>query len=250
MIVHRGMVNYLSWCSQAYHVTEGEGSTVHSSLSFDATITSLFSPLLVGCRVLLLPEASEIEALKTALCSGTKFSLVKITPAHLEILSQLLAEEKIEIKTQAFIIGGEALTKKHISFWQKHAPQTKLINEYGPTETVVRCCVYEVQPKSFPGGNIPIGRAIANTQLYILDSNLQPVPVGVAGELYIGGAGVARGYLNRPELTQERFIDNPFVANSQQLTVISQQSTINNQRIYKTGDLARYQPDGKIEYLG
>ena len=258
MIVHRGMVNYLGWVIEAYHVSEGEGSTVNSSLSFDATITSLFSPLLVGKRVLLLPEESEIEALKTALCSGTKFSLVKITPAHLEILSQLLAEEEIDIKTQAFIIGGEALTEKHISFWQKHAPKTRLINEYGPTETVVGCCVYEVEDKSYPGGNIPIGKPIANTQLYILDSNLQPVPIGVAGELYIGGAGVARGYWNRPELTQEKFIENPFVeVKSQPLTINDELSTINdrlittnNQRLYKTGDRARYQPDGKIEYLG
>ncbi|MGF1540613.1 MAG: amino acid adenylation domain-containing protein [Pleurocapsa sp.] len=234
MIIHSGMVNYLSWCTKAYNVADGEGSTVNSSIGFDATITSVFSPLLVGRKVVLLPEEDEIEELKKALCSGTKFSLVKITPAHLEILSHLLANEQANIQTQAFIIGGEALSEKVTSFWQQKAPSTKLINEYGPTETVVGCCIYEVDKQNFPSGNIPIGRPIANTELYILDKHLQPVPIGVLGELYIGGAGVARGYLNHPELTQEKFITNPF----------------NKSKLYKTGDLARYLRDGNIEYLG
>ncbi|MEA5627145.1 amino acid adenylation domain-containing protein [Nostoc sp. UHCC 0251] len=234
MIIHSGMVNYLSWCTKTYNVADGEGSTVNSSIGFDATITSLFSPLLVGRKVVLLPEEDEIEELRKALCSGTKFSLVKITPAHLEILSHLLANEQVNIQTQAFIIGGEALSEKVTSFWRQKVPSTKLINEYGPTETVVGCCIYEVEKESYPGGNIPIGRPIANTELYILDRHLQPVPIGVVGELYIGGAGVARGYLNRPELTSERFIDNP----------------LNQSKLYKTGDLARYLLDGNIEYVG
>ncbi|NEQ84081.1 MAG: AMP-binding protein, partial [Moorea sp. SIO2I5] len=103
MIVHSGMVNYLNWCKKAYNVAEFEGCPVNSSIGFDATITSLFSPLFVGAQVVLLPEQEEIEALKKALCSDTKFSLVKITPSHLEILSNLIANEKVEIKTQAFI---------------------------------------------------------------------------------------------------------------------------------------------------
>ncbi|BAZ22951.1 amino acid adenylation domain-containing protein [Kalymmatonema gypsitolerans NIES-4073] len=237
MILHRGMVNYLSWCTKAYNVADGEGSTVNSSIGFDATITSLFSPLLVGRKVVLLPEKGEIEALKAALCSGTKFSLVKITPAHLEILSHLFASEQVKIQTQAFIIGGEALSEKHISFWQQYDPQIRFINEYGPTETVVGCCMYEVGKQSFSRGDIPIGRPIANTQIYILDSHLQPVPIGVPGELYIGGDGLALGYLNRPELTKEKFIPNPF-------------SNSLSERLYKTGDLARYLSDGNIEFLG
>ena len=235
MILHSGLINYLSWCTKAYNVAVGVGSSVNSSISFDATITSLFSPLLVGGKVVLLPEEGEIEALKAALSSGVKFSLVKITPAHLEILSHLFASEEVNIQTQAFIIGGEALTEKVTSFWQKYAPETKLINEYGPTETVVGCCVYEVGTLCPPGSNIPIGRPIANTQLYILDSHLQPVPIGIPGELYIGGDGLARGYLNRPELTQEKFIPNPF-------------SDGKSERLYKTGDLACYLNDGNIEY--
>ncbi|MBD2771550.1 non-ribosomal peptide synthetase [Iningainema tapete] len=237
MILHRGMVNYLSWCTKAYNVATGDGSTVNSSIAFDATILSLFSPLLVGRKVVLLPEEGEMEELKAALCSGNKFSLVKFTPTQLEILSHLFTNELVSIQTQAFIIGGEALSEKLISFWRKQAPVTKLINQYGPTETVAGCCCYKVVKQSFPGAYIPIGRPISNTELYILDNNLQPVPIGVPGELHIGGAGLARGYLNRPELTSEKFIANPF----------SQQE---GTRVYKTGDLARYLQDGNIEFLG
>jgi amino acid adenylation domain-containing protein len=237
MITHQGFVNYLSWCTQAYAVAEGCGAPVQSSIAFDATITSLYAPLLVGQRVVLLPEKQEIEALSATLSSNHNFSLVKLTPAHLGLLSQMLPPRQEECQTRAFIIGGEALLGKSLSFWQSYAPNTRFINEYGPTETVVGCCVYEVPPQTSISGAVPIGRAIANTQLYVLDPYLKPVPIGVPGELYIGGAGVARGYLNRPELTAEKFIRNPF-------------SDEPEARLYKTGDLARYLPDGNLEYLG
>ncbi|MEG4111235.1 MULTISPECIES: amino acid adenylation domain-containing protein [unclassified Microcoleus] len=237
MIVHQGLVNYLSWCIKAYAVADGVGSPVHSSIGFDATITSLFSPLLVGQRVVFLPEKQEIEALSAVLCSQSNFSLVKITPAHLALLSELLPSKQAAGQTRALIIGGEALSKKSISFWQTHAPETRLINEYGPTETVVGCCIYEVPAQTSLSGLVPIGRPIANTQLYILDRSLQPVPIGVTGELHIGGDGLARGYLNRTELTTQKFIPNPF-------------SNQPGERLYKTGDLARYLPDGNIEFLG
>ncbi|MGB3292551.1 MAG: amino acid adenylation domain-containing protein [Phormidesmis sp.] len=239
LIPHRGLVNYLSWCIDAYAVAGGCGSPVHSSIGFDATLTSLFSPLLVGQPVMMLANdgeraTQEIEALRDALSAHNNFSLVKITPAHLDALSQLLPPETAQGCSRALVIGGEALLGQHLTFWRKHAPRTRLINEYGPTETVVGCCVYEVPLEDTLAGEIPIGRPIANTQLYVLDQHGQPVPIGVSGELYIGGAGVARGYLNRPQLTAERFIANPF----------------GRGRLYKTGDLARYRPDGTLEYLG
>jgi acyl-coenzyme A synthetase/AMP-(fatty) acid ligase/acyl carrier protein len=165
------------------------------------------------------------------------FSLIKITPAHLEVLSQQLKPEEAVGCAGAFIIGGEALWGENLAFWCNNAPSTRLINEYGPTETVVGCCVYEVPSGSTPSGAVPIGRPIANTQVYILDAYRNPVPIGVVGEIYIGGDGVARGYLNRPELTNEKFIANPFSADV-------------TSRLYKTGDLARYLPDGNIEFLG
>jgi len=237
MVTHQGVVNYLSWCIQAYAVEEGTGTLVHSPLGFDLTVTSLFSSLLVGCSVELLPASQGLETLASALRRRTNLSLVKITPAHLELLSQQLSPQEAAGRTQTFIIGGENLLARHITFWQQQAPNTLLVNEYGPTETVVGCCVYYVPAAQGSSGSIPIGRAIANTHLYVLDRYGQPVPIGVTGELYIGGDGLARGYLNRPELTAEKFIPNPF----------SQQP---GDRLYRTGDLARYRPDGTLEYLG
>jgi amino acid adenylation domain-containing protein/non-ribosomal peptide synthase protein (TIGR01720 family) len=233
-ILHRGLTNYLRWAVDAYDVRKGNGAPVHSSISFDATITGWFTPLLAGKTVTLVPEGGEIEALGALLQSHDNFSLVKITPAHLEALSHLLPENAAACGAKAFVIGGEALFGKQLAFWQAHAPGTRMINEYGPTETVVGCCVYEAVPHRAHSGPVPIGRPIANTQLYVLDRRLQPVPLGVPGELYIGGHGVARGYRNRPALTAEKFIENPFGTG----------------RLYRTGDLVKYLPDGNLVYLG
>ncbi|AFZ23808.1 amino acid adenylation enzyme/thioester reductase family protein [Cylindrospermum stagnale PCC 7417] len=237
LIPHRGLVNYLTWCTQAYAVELGQGAVVHSSLAFDLTITGLFSPLLVGRCVELLPEDQSIESLCNALRKGSNYSLVKITPAQLQLLSHQLSPSEAKGLTRAFIIGGENLLAESITFWQKFAPDTMLINEYGPTETVVGCCIYQVPSGEMLSGSIPIGQPIANTELYVLNQNYQPMPIGVAGELYIGGAGLARGYLNRPELTAEKFIPHPF-------------SDEPGARLYKTGDLVRFRSDGNLEFLG
>jgi amino acid adenylation domain-containing protein len=257
MVPHRGLVNYLTWCVRAYGAEAGTGAPVCSSISFDLTITSLFSPLLAGRAVEIFPPCRDVELLREAFRTPRDYSLIKITPAHLELLSKQISADEAPGRTRAFIIGGENLTARQIAFWQEHAPDTLLVNEYGPTETVVGCCIYQVprggeqgcasaprlgaltQPRSpeTKSASIPIGRPIANTQLYVLDAHLQPVPLGVPGELYIGGAGLARGYLNRPELTAERFIPHPF-------------RTEPGARLYRTGDLVRWLPDGNLEFLG
>jgi amino acid adenylation domain-containing protein len=237
LIPHRGLVNYLTWCTQAYAVEQGTGSVVHSPLTFDLTITGLFSPLLVGRQVELVPEDIGVESLSAAFCKSSNLSLVKLTPAQLLLLSQQISPQEAAARTRALIIGGENLLAESVSFWQDWAPETMLVNEYGPTETVVGCCIYQVPSGKRGSGSIPIGKPIANTQLYVLNSYLQPVPMGVAGELYIGGANLARGYLNRPELSAEKFVPNP----------LSQQP---GARLYKTGDLVRNRPDGNLEFLG
>lgn len=236
MIPHRGLVNYLNWCTKRYSVDAGYGSPVHSPLAFDLTVTSLFAPLLVGRAVELVDEENAVDSLGQSLRAARDFSLVKITPTHLELLRHVFSDGTTP-GTKAFVVGGEALTGEEISFWQQHARGTRLINEYGPTETVVGCCVYEVDPESSHSGAVPIGQPIANTQLYLLDKQLQPVPVGVTGELYIGGVGVARGYLKRSHATAEKFVPNPFASTP-------------GQRLYRTGDLARFLTDGNLEYLG
>jgi amino acid adenylation domain-containing protein len=235
LIEHRGLTNYLSWCVEAYRVVEGCGAPVSSAMGFDATITSFFAPLITGGKVVMLPEDRAIESLAECLRANRGFSLIKITPAHLEILSQLLRPEECAGRAHAFVIGGEALRSDMLAFWREHAPATRLINEYGPTETVVGCCVYEATGDL--AGAVPIGRPIANTELYALDGNMEPVPPGVVGELYIGGAGVARGYLNRPELTLAKFVADPFSGRP-------------GARLFRTGDLVRLLPDGNLDFLG
>ncbi|MBW4609138.1 MAG: amino acid adenylation domain-containing protein [Hassallia sp. WJT32-NPBG1] len=237
MIPHEGLINYLTWCTQTYAVDQGIGTLVHSPIGFDLTITSLFSPLLVGKRVELLPENQDIETLAQALRQSNNLSLVKITPAHLELLKGQLSPQEAAGRARAFIIGGENLTAQNIAFWQEFAPDTILVNEYGPTETVVGCCIYQVPNSQHHTGSISIGTPIANTQLYVLDQNLQPLPIGVPGELYIGGKGVARGYFNRPDLTAQKFIPHPF-------------SDEPGERLYKTGDLVSHRLDGTLEFLG
>ncbi|HXT63144.1 MAG TPA: non-ribosomal peptide synthetase [Pyrinomonadaceae bacterium] len=230
MITHRGLANYLRWAADEYDVANGCGALLHSSISFDLTVTSLFTPLIVGRGVFLTGDG--VEALAEALLARTNYSLVKITPAHLRALAELLPANEIAGRARALIIGGEALHFESLAFWRKHAPATRLINEYGPTETVVGCCVYEVAPEDPDSGPVPIGRAIANTQLRVLAADLTPVTEGEMGELFIGGDGVACGYLNRTELTRERFV------------------TIQSQRMYRSGDLVRTMPDGNLAYAG
>jgi amino acid adenylation domain-containing protein len=158
MVEHRGLVNYLSWCARAYGMAEGAGAPVHSPLAFDLTVTSLLLPLTEGRPVTLVPEGEGVEGLGAALRAGTDYSLVKLTPTHLSLLSQQLDAQEAAGRTRAFVIGGEALTYEALAFWRTHAPGTRLFNEYGPTETVVGCCVHEVGADDTSAGAVPIGR--------------------------------------------------------------------------------------------
>jgi amino acid adenylation domain-containing protein len=236
-IHHQALVNYLHWAAQAYEVANGHGAPVHSSISFDLTITALFTPLLVGGSVHLLSAPQGAVALSEFLKNSENCSLIKLTPAHLEILASQLAPEELKGRTHVVVIGGEQLLGEQVQLWQSATPQTMLVNEYGPTETVVGCCVYKVLTNQERTGPVPIGRPIANARLYVLDRHRQPVPIGVRGELYIGGDCVGLGYINQPELTAQRFLSDPFHSAS-------------GGRMFRTGDLVRYLPDGNLVFLG
>ena len=236
MIHHLGLVNYLSWASRFYRMWEGRGTLVHSPIGFDLTITTLFGPLIVGQRVVLLPEGIGLDELAGALRSGRDYSVVKITPTHLEALAHMLPPSELAGRVRVLVIGGEMLRWEHIAAWRQHAPETRLVNEYGPTETVVGCCIYEVGEK-IVGASVPIGTAIENMEMNVLDAELKPVAPGETGEIYIGGVGVARGYLNQPETTRAKFVTAALNGSPPR-------------RLYKTGDLARALPDGNLEYLG
>jgi amino acid adenylation domain-containing protein len=232
LIEHGGLSNYLTWAVGAYDMASGSGAPVAGSIGFDATITSVFGPLLAGQRIVLVPEGQEIDALSERADASQDHSFWKITPSHLDAVNAALAGASLAGRVRHLVIGGEALAASTLKPWAEGAPYTLVTNEYGPTETVVGCVVYTRRAGEMPTGVIPIGRPIANTRVLLLNERQQPVPLGAVGELYIAGHGVARGYLGRPELTAERFVE------------------IDGVRCYRSGDLARWRADGQLEYFG
>ncbi|MFJ4573932.1 amino acid adenylation domain-containing protein [Streptomyces sp. NPDC088846] len=234
MITHRGVLHYLDWCYQAYRAWEGEGAPVHSSLSFDLTVTGLFLPLLAGTTVTLVPEDRHpVTGLAELLSSGRRFSFVKLTPAHLEPLKRCLPASAARAAGH-LVVGGEQLTPQALSFWRELAPEVRVANEYGHTETSVANVINVLAAGDAVDTPVSVGRPIWNTEIYLLDEDMRPVPDGATGELYAGGAGVARGFVSRPALTAERYVPNPYGPG----------------RLYRSGDLARYLPDGRLEFVG
>ena len=236
MVTHSGVVNYLSWCLGSYPVHTGTGAPLCSPPWSDMSITALFLPLISGTSVTLLDQDDVVDALDEMLRMGPGFSFVKATPSHLEALRHLSLGRDAPCGAAAFVIGGEALHADTLSLWRDKTPDLLIFNEYGPTETVVGCAVHAVPAGDVAPGPVPIGKAIANTRLYVLDRYGGPVPVGSPGELYIAGAGVAKGYVGAPALTAESFRDDPFSSDGG--------------RMYRTGDRVRYRSDGTLEFLG
>ncbi|MGI5041577.1 non-ribosomal peptide synthetase, partial [Streptomyces sp. JAC128] len=234
-VTHDGLANYVTWAADAYGMREGSGGApLHSSLAFDLTVTSVLVPLVSGSAV-AVSETGGAEGLAELLRRAGDFGLVKVVPAHLPLLSELLDDAQVAASARRWVVGGEVLPGAVVRDWLSRAPGSVVVNEYGPTETVVGCCVFEIVAGQEVGESVPIGRPIANTRLYVLDERLQPVAPGVAGELYIAGVQLARGYVKRPGLTAERFTANPFEPGA---------------RMYRTGDVARWRADGLLEYLG
>ncbi|TVZ39270.1 non-ribosomal peptide synthase protein (TIGR01720 family)/amino acid adenylation domain-containing protein [Alteromonadaceae bacterium 2753L.S.0a.02] len=239
---HRAVVNYI------FHMHQKCGcditaAIVSNPLSFDG-IGTTFWQILKGVTLELLPEGDgELEALAANLSQSEQPLLFKVTPSHLTSLKSLVSEKSIKSQAHWVVSGGEGFPVELARYWQKLLPDARFVNHYGPTEATIGCCHYFVPNLNLSHAKksdlLPIGRPMSNRKLYVLDAMQAPVPIGVIGELYIGGEGIARGYLNRDALTSEKFIQNPFADNSE-----------NEQRMYRTGDLARYLDDGNIEYIG
>jgi len=232
---HRGVVNYIHWGIGFYGADRGNGSPVFSSMAVDLTLTNLL-PLFSGKAVHLLPEENAVEALAGAIRARPGFGAIKITPTHLSLLTPLLGVDEAREAAHTLVIGADFLPAEPTVFWQDHAPGVRLMNEYGPTETVVGCSAYVLPPGVHRNGAVPVGGPIRNLTFYVLDGRLEPVPPGVAGELYIGGAGVARGYLGRPALSAEKFVPDLFAGGGA--------------RMYRTGDRARWLEGGNLTILG
>ncbi|MBQ4844782.1 non-ribosomal peptide synthase/polyketide synthase [Pseudoalteromonas sp. MMG005] len=235
-VTHQGLSNYLSYAQAAY-LPNVSSSLVSSTLSFDATVTSLLVPLYSGKTVTLLASGDEeLSNLIAHLQQSNDATLYKITPAHIDAM---LASDLLTTNEQAhcFVVGGDKLLSSTVAQLKALFPYAQIINEYGPTETVVGCSVFNIGNETNERWDvIPITDAIENTQLYVLSDALTLMPIGVPGELYIAGEGLARGYLNQGALTSERFIANPF--------------SDDGARLYRTGDLVRWSFDGELEYLG
>ncbi|MFY7822882.1 MAG: amino acid adenylation domain-containing protein [Planktothrix agardhii] len=236
VVVTHQAVNRLILNTNYIQFTPDDCVVQASNIAFDAATFEIWGALLNGAKIIILPKSVLLSPQEFALSlKENQISVLFLTTALFNQLANLVPQAFNNLRCLLF--GGEAVDPKWVQeVRSKGAPQ-RLLHVYGPTENTTFSSWYLVENLPSTATTIPIGKAIANTQIYLLDKNLQPVPVGVVGELHIGGAGLARGYLNRPELTQEKFIPNPF-------------SNYPDSRLYKTGDLARYLPDGNIEYIG
>ncbi|MGO4851139.1 AMP-binding protein, partial [Inquilinus sp. 2KB_12] len=202
LVSHAGLANYVSWAADFYSSSCERGSIAQLPLTFDAVVTSIFVPLLSG-KDILLPASAEPNAALPFLRQPQGIGLLKITPALIDLICDELDAADRLAEVGVAVIGGEELGTSQARRWLRRFPDSLIVNEYGPTETVVGCCVYKMDRAAEGEVSLPIGAPIWNTRVYVLDGGLHPVPAGVPGELYIAGAGLARGYLNRPGLTAE-----------------------------------------------
>ncbi|WP_143297363.1 amino acid adenylation domain-containing protein, partial [Burkholderia pseudomallei] len=252
MVEHAQVVRLFGATQAWFGFDERDVWTLFHSYGFDFSVWEMWGALLHGGRLVIVPtEVTRTPSAFFALLCAEGVTVLNQTPSAFQAL--MSAQEEREEREEAagnieranvvahrlryVIFGGEALEPRTLASWYaRHGERTQLVNMYGITETTVHVtyCALRAEDAMRLGAS-PIGVRIPDLQLYVLDARREPVPMGVTGELYVGGAGVARGYLNRPELTRERFIDDPFVTGG---------------RLYRTGDLARWRTDGRLEYLG
>lgn len=237
LVHHAGLANYLLWTAETYASRGSGGSPYFSSIGFDLGVPSLFAPLVVGQAVHLLPDPLDPADLGALLTDGGPYSFIKCTPGHLNMLSLELEPEEAHRLAGLMIAAGDAFTGELAQRWIALAGPggTPVATEYGPTEITVGNSGQQLDAPD-PNGLIPLGRPIPNTTMYVLDEALEPVPVGVPGEVYVGGDGVAYGYLGEPALSAERFLPDPYGAPGS--------------RLYRTGDRACWTDSGDLAFLG
>ncbi|MEP7338035.1 MAG: amino acid adenylation domain-containing protein [Acidobacteriota bacterium] len=235
LLPHRGLVNRLLAGQSVYHLTESDRLLHKASISFDASIWEIFWPLMAGAQLVLARvDGQRDPAYLARLIAQRGITYVHFIPSMLQLFLQEPGIAKLDSLKGVFC-GGEVLSLPLMQrFFESFA--ANLYNQYGPTETSVNA-TYFVCQRDDDRQSVPIGRPFPNNQVYILCERMQPAPVGVVGEIFIGGEGISRGYLNRPDLTAEKFIPNPF-------------GSLPGGRLYRTGDLARFCPDGQIEFIG
>ncbi|UCH98493.1 MAG: amino acid adenylation domain-containing protein [Candidatus Aminicenantes bacterium] len=246
MIQQKGLVNYIYWAAKNYVKNEPLYFPLHTSIAFDLTVTSIFTPLITGQAIVIYGgDTGEFSVEIDKVIEENKVGVVKLTPSHLKLIRNKPINRSLSA-VKRFIVGGEELNTQLAGDIVKCFPgNIEIYNEYGPTEATVGCMIYQFdENRDKERKSVPIGVPAANMQIYIFDRQMRTVPEGIAGEIYISGHGLARGYLNRPELTAEKFIFyKPYRSYRSYTSYISK-------RIFKTGDLARMLPDGNLEFLG
>jgi amino acid adenylation domain-containing protein len=233
LVQHSNLLNYIIWARDFYLQGEKLVFPLFSPLSFDLTVTSIFVPLVSGGSIVIYDE-SETPGLEVLdVIRENRVDIIKLTPAHLTLLQAgNLRSERL----RKMIVGGEDFKRSLAQgIYDLFDGLIEIYNEYGPTETTVGCMIHRFDPARDKESSVPIGQPIHNSQIYILDKHLLPVPPGVIGEMCIGGASVARGYLQRSELTGSKSVSDPFQPGG---------------TLYRTGDLARWTPDGQMQFLG
>jgi amino acid adenylation domain-containing protein len=243
LVSHGSISDHCRNAQRCYELDSRDVVLQFASLSFDVSLEEILPTLIVGARLVIMGTNIWPPAEFHRKISEFGLTVLNLPTAYWQELAREWAgvpELVPNIQPRLFIVGGDTMLPDVLKLWQRTPMNLIRLNAYGPTETTITATAFEIAPR--PGENmtdqrVSIGRPLANAQIYILDSFLHPVPIGVQGELYIGGDGLARGYLNRPELTAEKFIPDPF-------------SAAPGARMYKTGDMARYRFDGNIEFLG
>ncbi|HET7342934.1 MAG TPA: amino acid adenylation domain-containing protein [Methylomirabilota bacterium] len=234
-VPHRAILRLLF--GQTYARLDASRTLLHlAPISFDASTFELWGALLHGARCVLFPAALPTHRALADVVRRHGVTTLWLTASLFNTVIDEAPETLAGV--EEILTGGEALSPAHVRRAYASLPNATIVNGYGPTESTTFACCYRIPNAPEPGAaSIPIGRPIANTEVYVLDAHRQPVPIGVAGELYIGGAGLAHGYVERPELTDERFVPHPFDATA-------------GARLYRTGDLVRWRADGLLEFLG
>ncbi|WP_326983236.1 amino acid adenylation domain-containing protein [Chryseobacterium sp. MYb264] len=236
-VSHRSLVNYCFWAMHEYRTEDRCVFPLITSVSFDLTITSLFVPLICGGSIVVTVGNEEETPVLTAIREN-KVNIIKLTPSQLLLIANNAVSEQqyCNSSVRVFVVGGEDLSAKLChKITALFGGNIKIYNEYGPTEATVGCMIYEFDPKNNTTGLIPVGKPISNSRIYLLDRLLMPVGEGEVGEIYIAGAGLAKEYMNNPKMNTERFIPDPFVK---------------NEKMYKSGDLGRWNAFGELECLG
>ncbi|WP_292613005.1 non-ribosomal peptide synthetase [Nitrobacter sp. 62-13] len=237
-IAHRSLVNYIWWAAGVYCSGEGLAWPLFSSLAFDLTVTTLFTPLIIGGRIVVYlgdPGMQSMVVLK--IIDDNAVDIIKLTPAHLAMVRD---RDLSSTRLRKFIVGGEDFKTELARDITKAIPHpVEIYNEYGPTEATVGCMIHRFDIDRDLAASVPIGIPAANTGIYVLGEAYQPTGPGVIGEMFIAGDGLAKGYFNRPDLTDERF-----------RMATDPQGGFSNLRLYKTGDLARWNSKGSLEFLG